>query len=40
MRLCIVDSVYLRLVRQSQVILKLKNNGSTILAVKNTRIHE
>ena len=36
----IVDGVCLRLVRQSSVILKLKGNCTTFLAMQTTEMHE
>ena len=40
MRQRIVDGMYLRSVRQSPVILKLKDNGTTFLAMRTPEIHE
>ena len=40
MRQHIVDGVYLRLIRQSPVILKLKGNGATFLTMRTSEIHE
>ena len=36
----IVDGVYLGSVKQSSVILKLRGNDTTFLAMRTTEIHE